>query len=34
MSQSSQLSQIFKSRENILLQLEKQGYNVSKLFWF
>ena len=29
MSQSSQLSQIFKSRENILLQLEKQGYNVS-----
>lgn len=29
MSQSSQLSHIFKSRENILLQLEKQGYNVS-----
>jgi len=29
MSQSSQLSQIFKSRENILLQLEKQGYNVA-----
>ena len=29
MSQSSKLSQIFKSRENILLQLEQQGYDVS-----
>ena len=29
MSQSSQLSHIFKSRENILSQLEKQGYDIS-----
>ena len=34
MSQSSQLSQIFKSRENILLQLEKQGYDVSNYSGF
>ena len=29
MAQSSQLSQIFKSRENILKQLEYQGYDIS-----
>ena len=34
MSQSSQLSHIFKSRENILLQLEKQGYNVDSYSGF
>lgn len=34
MSQSSQLSQIFKSRENILLQLEKQGYDVANYSGF
>lgn len=34
MSQSSQLSYIFKSRENILLQLEKQGYDVSNYAGF
>ena len=29
MAQSSQLSQIFKSRENILKQMEYQGYDIS-----
>ena len=34
MSQSSQLAQVFKSRENILLQLERQGYDVTKYTGF
>ena len=29
MSQSSQLSHVFKSRLNILLQLKKQGYDTG-----